>query len=345
MDFLKKAFNNTGKTVKKMMYKTSSLFSSSRKRYPVNPSSSKNSSKSSSEKASSPKVSPISDKGSQESEKEYIHEVNPMISRHTNATKKASPRMQPHTKALIASSRRSGTKKIRGKEKLFELGDIFPQEKGMSPSTPTVNKYIQYLIKNLDKEGKEFNMLPLKIDASGDTPGQISKKIKYKTEILSEKKHDLKEATKSNTDLRKKIASILDKIIPDEIIKMNKKQPDTLDKFLSENESLAIILELLNNENTVCKQKTQEYNELVKVFKGEHQNYKGSLPKTSTKCSHKEIIENIKTIRDLNQNLLNTRTNIASKKINGPITHSKKIKDSESGFEEESSEGGRKKRK
>jgi len=350
MDFLKKAFNNTGKTVKKMMYKTSSLFSSSRKRYPVNPSS-KNSSKSSSSKSSSskssthssPKVSSISDKDSQESEKEYgavAHEVNPMISRHTNATKKASPRVQPHTKALIASSRRSGTKKIRGKEKLFEHGDIF-QEKEMSPSSPTVNKYRQSLIKNLDKQGKEFNMMPLKISAS-DTPEQISKKIKSKTEILSEKKEDLEKETKSNTDLRKKIASILDEIIPDEIPKMNKKQPDTLDKFLIENKSLAIILELLQNEKAVCKLKTQEYNEIVKDFKGEHPEYKGSLPKTSTKCNQKEIIANIKKIKDLNQDLLNNKKKkkIASKKMSGPISRSKTNNDDAEFYE--SFKGGRK---
>jgi hypothetical protein len=342
MDYLQKAFNNTGKTFKKMMYKTSSLFSSSRKRYLVNPSSSKsskNSSKSSTH--SSPKVSPIS-KGSQESEKEYeavAHEVNPMISRHT-ATKKASPRVPYHRTVLIESSRRPGTKKNRGKEKSFELGDIF-QEKGISPSSPIVNKYKQSLIKNLDKQGNEFNMMPLKISAS-DTPEQISKKIKSKTEILSEKKEDLEKETKSNTDLRKKIASILDEIIPDEIPKMNKKQPDTLDKFLIENKSLAIILELLQNEKAVCKLKTQEYDEIVRGFKGEHPEYKGSLPKTSTKCNQKEIIANIKKIKDLNQDLLNKKKKkkIASKKMSGPITRSKTNNDDAEFYE--SFKGGRK---
>jgi len=330
MDFLKKTFNNT---VKQMMKKSRRLIPISCKRYPVKPSLSKNYSKSSSSKSSthsSPKVSPISDKDSQESEKEYG--VNPMISRHT------APRVQPHTKALIASSRRPGTKKIRGKEKSFELGDIF-QEKGISPSSPTVNKYKQSLIKNLDKQGKEFNMMPLKISAS-DTPEQISKKIKSKTEILSEKKEDLEKETKSNTDLRKKIASILDEIIPDEIPKMNKKQPDTLDKFLIENKSLAIILELLQNEKAVCKLKTQEYDEIVKDFKREHPEYKGSLPKTSIKCNQKEIIANIKKIKDLNQDLLNKKKKIASKKMSGPITRSKTNNDDADFYE--SFKGGRK---
>lgn len=268
--------------------------------------------------------------------------VNPMISRHTNATKKAQPILPPSIMALLPSSRRPGTKKIRGKEKSFEMIDLYPEEKGISPSSPTVNKYKQSLIKKLDKEGKEFNMLPLKIGPN-DTPEQLSKKIKSKSEILSEKKDDLEKEKKLNTELRKKIAVILDEITPDKIPKMNKKQPDTLDKFLIENESLTIILGLLQNEKTVCKQKMQEYDEIVKDFKGEHPEYKGSLPKTSTKCNHKEIVANIKKIKDLNQDLLNKKKKIASKKMSGPITRSKsKKQDFESGYND-SLEGGKKK--
>lgn len=401
---------------------------------------------------------------------DHIDVVNPMISKHTNTTKKAQPRVQDSTKALIASSRRSGKKPIIKKEELFNLIEKYPEEKGISPSGKIVKTFLIHTIekqvdildnkygieivmniktKNLQKfshnlkiiinriesinvelkkygiekffegtniknitekylndleksmermkeiliKAKEYNIQiifnvftndkPRKIDESQlksieekldeiinidkklniktyfnkfhdeeaifiyenkahttidlkyfndmienvdkiksyvdknkifplvidfeKGPEHVESRIEGKKENIVDKKEQFKSESIRYSNLKNEIKKISKDFKSNSIFDIQSRRPTELIKLMNRNAELTIILNYLQHETTECKNNRRKYNDLISELFVEHPHYSGPLPKISDECDIKEIENATKTIRKLNQDLINLR--------------------------------------